>query len=51
MKIPETIQIAGLTYDIKKIAPDSVELCSGNANGLHSFQNCCIFLNKEMNEQ
>lgn len=51
MKIPEKLEVAGLVYEIKQVPPDSVELNSGNANGLHSFQNCCIFLNKDMNTQ
>jgi Zn-dependent peptidase ImmA (M78 family) len=51
MIIKDKIQIAGLTYEIRQVHPDCIELNSGNANGLHSFQNCIIFLNESLSEQ
>ena len=50
MIIKDKIQIAGLIYEIKQMPPDSVELNSGSANGLHSFQNCIISMSDQQKE-
>lgn len=51
MKIPEKLQVAGMTYTVEDVESDSIKLEYGVYNGAHFEQTLEIFLNKALNEQ